>query len=87
LKQSSISYLAWLYHRKTRFPTAFPVYAECIAIGKHLGRSPHKSYDEILYHWGLETDSKYGLWYRQHRLEVLGEDPMFPDETLGFWVE
>jgi hypothetical protein len=84
LKQSATSYLAWLRQRRTRFPSARPVYPECVAIGKLLGRSPHKTYDEILYHWGLEIDSKYGAWYRQRRHEVLGEDPIFPDELLDF---
>ncbi|KAF1844982.1 uncharacterized protein K460DRAFT_416321 [Cucurbitaria berberidis CBS 394.84] len=83
--QAAQSYLAWLYQRQTRSPTAQPVYPECIAIGKRLGRPPHKVYDEVLYHWGLETDSRHGEWHRQNRLKVLGEDPRFDEERMGFW--
>jgi hypothetical protein len=74
---SALSYLAWLRKRKVRFPNAFPRHAECIVLGEHFGRPARMVYDEILFHWGLETDSKFGKWHREHRLVVLGEDPLF----------
>ncbi|KAF1937387.1 hypothetical protein EJ02DRAFT_458773 [Clathrospora elynae] len=86
LRKSAISYLAWLQQRQKRFPTAHPHYPECIAIGKRLSRSPHYVYEDVLYHWGLETDSVYGAWHRQHRLQVLGEDPCPDEETVGLWA-
>jgi hypothetical protein len=41
-------------------------------------------YDEVLFHWGLETDSRFGEWYRELGLEVLGEDPLFDKNLSGF---
>jgi hypothetical protein len=38
-----------------------------------------------LYHWNLEAHSLEGEWYRTHRLEFLGEDPRFDEETMGRW--
>jgi hypothetical protein len=77
---SAISYLAWLQQRKVRFPKVHPHYAECIAPGKRFGRAPRLVYDEVLFHWGLETDSRFGEWHREHRLEILGEDPLFGED-------
>jgi hypothetical protein len=74
---AALSYLAWLHQRGVRFPDAYPRFAECIALGKQFGRIPRLVYDEVLFHWGLETDSKFGKWYRENRLEVLGDDPIF----------
>jgi hypothetical protein len=84
-KQSAKSYLAWLHHRQTRFPTAAPNSSECIAIAKKLGRLHVHVYDEIVYHWGLETSSEWGGWYKENRQEALGEDPRFDEETMGMW--
>jgi hypothetical protein len=77
---SAMSYLAWLQQRKVRFPKVHPHYAECIALGNRFGRAPRLVYDEVLFHWGLETDSKFGEWHRKHRLEILGEDPLFGED-------
>jgi hypothetical protein len=79
------SYLAWLLQRQTRFPIAKPNYSECAALAEKLGRSLGCVYDEIMSRWGLETDSKWGDWYKQNRLQVLGQDPRFDDETMGKW--
>jgi hypothetical protein len=61
---SAISYLAWLQKRKVRLPKVHLQYAECIAPGERLGRAPRLVYDEVLFHWGLETDSRFGEWHR-----------------------
>jgi len=84
-ERSVQSYLAWLQHRQTRFPTTPPNSSEVILVAEKLNRSEAKVYDEILYRWGLETNSKCGAWYRQNRLTVLGEDPRFDEETMGQW--
>jgi hypothetical protein len=84
-KQSARSYLAWLHQRQTRFPTAAPNSSECIAIAKKLERLHAHVYDEILYHWGLETSSEWGGWYKKNRQQALGEDPRFDEETMGKW--
>jgi hypothetical protein len=76
-KTSALSYLAWLQQRKVRFPRVHPHCAEFIALGKRSGRAPRLVYDEVLFHWGLETDSEFGEWHREHRLDILGEDPLF----------
>jgi hypothetical protein len=81
--QSVQSYLAWLHQRQTRFPIAKPNYSECVALGKRLGRPALHVCDEIMYRWGLETDSRSGDWYKQNRLQVLGEDPRFDEERIG----
>jgi hypothetical protein len=83
--QSVRSYLAWLHHRQTRFPIAVPNRSECVMIAKKLGRPPGYVYDEILYRWGFETDSRWGKWYKQNRLLVLGKDPKFGEEIVGKW--
>jgi len=83
--QSARSYLAWVHHRQTRFPTAAPNYAECILVAKKLGRHPAKVFDEVIYHWGFETGNERSEWYKQNRLELLGEDPRFDEETIGSW--
>lgn len=74
---SAISYLLWLQQRQTRFPTMQPLWPECVALGQRLGRSSHKVFDEVLYHWGLETESQRGEYNRTHRLEVLRHDLVF----------
>ena len=79
------SYLAWLHHRQTRFPTVAPNSSECVLIANNVGRHPAIVYDEVLYHWGFETDSNWGEWYKQNRLKVLGEDPRFDEEVMGRW--
>jgi hypothetical protein len=84
-KQSVQSYLAWLHHRRTRYPTVVPNSSECVLIAKKLDRLPAHVYDEILYHWGFETSSVWGDWYKQNRLNVLGEDPRFDEEKIGWW--
>jgi hypothetical protein len=84
-KDTAQSYLAWLNQRQTRFPIAAPNYSECVSIAGKLERPPGYVYDEILHHWGFETDSRWGEWYRQNRSMVLGEDPRFDDETMGKW--
>jgi hypothetical protein len=74
-KGSSVqSYLAWLFRRRTRFPITKPNNSECVALVEKLGISVGYVHDEIMYHWGLETDSKWGDWYKQNRLQALGED-------------
>ena len=77
--QSAASYLAWLRQRDTRWPTVWPNFPECVAIGKKLGKPTSKVFEEILYHWLLETDGRRGEWHKEHRLEVLGEDPLFDE--------
>jgi hypothetical protein len=83
--QSAQSYLAWLRRRRVRFPSVPPNASECALIAKELGRHRSELYDEVLWHWGLETDSKWGDWHKQNRLKVLGEDPRFDDEKMGRW--
>ncbi|KAL6712274.1 hypothetical protein ACN47E_000151 [Coniothyrium glycines] len=83
--QSGASYLAWLDQRQVRYPTAPPNYSECVALGVRLKRSPHVIYDQVFLHWNLETDSQRGLWYKEHRLEVLGEDPKFNAVAKNLW--
>jgi hypothetical protein len=88
--QSAQSYFAWLRHRQTRFPTVPPYLSEAILIARTLGKPSALFYDHIRYHWGLETDSRRGAWYKQNRLEVLGEDPRFDEEVMGTreaWLE
>ncbi|KAH3904360.1 hypothetical protein HBH56_235020 [Parastagonospora nodorum] len=84
-KRSVHSYLAWLQHRQTRFPTAPPNSSEIILIAEQLNRPEATVYDDILYRWGFETNSKCGAWYKQNRLTVLGKDPRFDEETMGKW--
>jgi hypothetical protein len=84
-KRSVQSYLAWLQHRQTRFPTAPPNSSEIILIAEQLNRPEATVYDDILYRWGFETNSKCGAWYKQNRLTVLGEDPRFDEDTMGKW--
>jgi hypothetical protein len=84
-KQSAKSYLAWLHHRQTRFPTAAPNSAECILIAAKLEMPAAQVYEDVLFRWGFETDSKFGAWHRQNRWKVLGEDPRFDEEVMGKW--
>lgn len=84
-KQRAESYLAWLRHRQTRYPTAPPNMSECDALARRIGQSPWAFYDEVVYHWNLEAHSLEGEWYRTHRLEFLGKDPRFDEETMGRW--
>ncbi|KAH8700064.1 hypothetical protein GQ44DRAFT_786201 [Phaeosphaeriaceae sp. PMI808] len=84
-QQAVQSYLAWLHLRQVRFPTVAPNSCECAMIARKFGNHPTKVYDEVLYHWGLETGSKDGEWYRRNRVKVLGQDPSFDSDTLGWW--
>lgn len=85
--QSAAAYLAWLRERQTRWPTVCPNRSECVVIATRLSRSKErvKVFDEILFHWLLETDSRRGSWYKGNRLQVLGEDPVFDEVGLGSW--
>jgi hypothetical protein len=83
--QSAQSYLAWLHHRQSRFPTAAPNSSKCIVLAEKLGMLSVQIYDDVLCRRGFETDSRFGEWYRQNRLGVLGEDPRFDDEVMGRW--
>jgi len=83
---SARSYLAWLHHRQTRFPNVEPKRAEFAIIAERLGRVRHHVFQEAMYHWGLETGNDRSEWYKQNRLEVLGEDPRFDEETMGWWA-
>jgi hypothetical protein len=76
------SYLAWLHHRQERFPTAAPRYAEFVIIAQKLSRAPPRVFDDAMYHWGFETGERVE-WYKQNRLELLGEDPRFDEEKMG----
>lgn len=80
------SYLAWLNQRQARFPRAPPNYLECITVAKKLGRPTHKVFDEIVYYCGLENVGDQKEWYKQNRLALLGEDPRFDEETMGWWA-
>ncbi|KAH7396953.1 hypothetical protein DE146DRAFT_586411, partial [Phaeosphaeria sp. MPI-PUGE-AT-0046c] len=82
---SAASYLAWLHHRHARFPTARPNSSECILVAKKLDRPSASVYEDVLHHWSLETDSRRGNWFKRNRLQVLGEDPKFYAEHMGFW--
>jgi hypothetical protein len=84
-QESARSYLAWLHHRQTRFPTVVPNYSECILIAEKLDKHPAKVFDEALYHWGFENSGAGSEWYRQNRLTVLGEDPRFDSDGMGRW--
>jgi hypothetical protein len=81
-RESARSYLAWLHHRQTRFPTVAPNYSECMLLAQKLGKHPAKIFDEALYHWGFENGNE---WYRENRLAVLGEDPRFDSDGMGRW--
>lgn len=82
---SAASYLAWLHHRQVRFPTAMPNSSECVLLAKKMGRSSASVYEDALYHWGLETDSRRGNCCKQNRLHLLGKDPVFESEHMGTW--
>ncbi|KAH9882190.1 hypothetical protein J1614_001362 [Plenodomus biglobosus] len=80
--QSASSYLAWLALRKVRWPKVPPFYGECVTIGKKLHRPTPGVFDEVLYHWLLETNSQRGDWHKSQRLRILGEDPLLDEQAL-----
>jgi hypothetical protein len=72
-------FLAWLRSRGKRFPTVPPNTSECAGLGLKLGVPKWRVYDVVLRHYLLETDSRRGQWHKEHRMQFLGEDPVFDE--------
>ncbi|KAF2243873.1 hypothetical protein BU26DRAFT_569768 [Trematosphaeria pertusa] len=79
------AYLHWLEYRGEPHPTASPFYSECKTIAEKIGRRSPQVHDEILNHWLLERNSERGRWYREHREDILGEEPRFDEATRRYW--
>lgn len=73
-------YLYWLDERRSADPTAAPYAAEAKAIAKKTRRRWPDVMLEIEEIWEYEQGEN-GKWYREHRLEYLGEDPTYPAGT------
>ncbi|KAF2874360.1 hypothetical protein BDV95DRAFT_604545 [Massariosphaeria phaeospora] len=77
------AFLHWLYHLQQRFPKHNCDWDLANILAARMGRPAHEVHDEINRRWSLENDrglpgaNKPGQWYRERRLEQLGDDPVY----------
>lgn len=70
-------YLYWLDERRSADPTVEPYAAEAKAIARKTRRRWPDVMMELEEIWDFEHGDE-GKWYRENRLELLGEDPTYP---------